>query len=55
MKKLKIYLDTSVINFLFADDVPEFRKITEDFFENKEGYFYPLILTNPMEVVYENE
>ncbi len=34
MKKLKIYLDTSVINFLFADDLPEFRKITEDFFEN---------------------
>lgn len=34
MKKLKIYLDTSVINFLFADDVPEFRKITEDFFEH---------------------
>ena len=34
MKKLKIYLDTSVINFLFADDVPEFQKITEDFFEN---------------------
>ena len=34
MKKLKIYLDTSVISFLFADDVPEFRKITEDFFEN---------------------
>ncbi|MBI4931450.1 MAG: type II toxin-antitoxin system VapC family toxin [Bacteroidetes bacterium] len=34
MKRLKIYLDTSVINFLFADDVPEFRKITEDFFEN---------------------
>ena len=42
MKKLKIYLDTSVINFLFADDVPEFKKITEDFFENyvkKERYF----------------
>jgi len=34
MKKLKIYLDTSIINFLSADDVPEFRKITEDFFEN---------------------
>ncbi|HWR58685.1 MAG TPA: PIN domain-containing protein [Thermodesulfovibrionales bacterium] len=34
MKKLRIYLDTSVINFLFADDVPEFKKITEDFFEN---------------------
>jgi len=34
MKKLKIYLDTSVINFLFVDDAPEFRKITEDFFDN---------------------
>ncbi len=34
MRKLKIYLDTSVINFLFADDVPEFKKITEDFFMN---------------------
>ncbi|HLG30651.1 MAG TPA: hypothetical protein VI387_10610, partial [Candidatus Brocadiales bacterium] len=41
MKKLKIYLDTSVINFLFADDVPEFKKITEDFFENyvKKGKY----------------
>lgn len=34
MKKLKIYLDTSVINFLFADDVPEFMKVTEEFFDN---------------------
>ena len=34
MKQLKIYLDTSVINFLFADDAPDFKKITEDFFEN---------------------
>lgn len=34
MKKLKLYLDTSVINFLFANDVPELQKITEDFFEN---------------------
>ena len=33
MKKLKLYLDTSVLNFLFADDVPEFKKITEEFFE----------------------
>ena len=32
MRKLKIYLDTSVINFLYADDAPEFRKITLDFF-----------------------
>lgn len=34
MKKLKIYLDTSVINFLFADDAPDFKRATEDFFEN---------------------
>lgn len=33
MRKLKLYLDTSVLNFLFADDVPEFKKITEEFFE----------------------
>lgn len=32
MKRLRIYLDTSVINFLFADDAPDFRKITEEFF-----------------------
>lgn len=34
MKKLKIYLDTSVISFLFADDAPDFKKMTNDFFEN---------------------
>ena len=37
MKKLKIYLDTSVINFLFADDVPELKRITEEFFDNYVG------------------
>ncbi|MBI5324178.1 MAG: hypothetical protein HZB41_02675 [Ignavibacteriae bacterium] len=39
--KLKIYLDTSIINFLFADDAPEKRDVTIDFFENfikKETY-----------------
>jgi predicted nucleic acid-binding protein len=34
MKKLKIYLDTSIINFLYIDDSPEYRKATEVFFEN---------------------
>ena len=33
-KKLKIYLDTSVINFLFADDAPDLKNITIDFFDN---------------------
>lgn len=35
MKKLKIYLDTSVINFLFADDSPEKQDITIEFFESR--------------------
>jgi predicted nucleic acid-binding protein len=34
MTKSTIYLDTSVINFLFADDAPEKKEITVDFFEN---------------------
>jgi predicted nucleic acid-binding protein len=34
MKKIKVYLDTSVINFIFADDAPDFKKATIDFFEN---------------------
>jgi len=29
-----VYLDTSVINFLFADDSPEKKEITKDFFDN---------------------
>jgi predicted nucleic acid-binding protein len=28
-----VYLDTSVINFLFATDAPELQEITHDFFE----------------------
>lgn len=32
MKKLRVYLDTSVICFLFADDAPEKREITRYFF-----------------------
>ncbi len=33
MKRLVIYLDTSVLNFLFADDAPEKRDVTVEFFE----------------------
>jgi len=41
MKRLNIYLDTSVINFLFAEDAPELKKITKDFFKNyvKKGIY----------------
>lgn len=34
MIRPRIYLDTSVINFLFHDDAPEKKEITVDFFEN---------------------
>lgn len=34
MKKLKVYLDTSIINFLFAVDSPEYMQITIDFFDH---------------------
>ncbi len=33
MKKTRIYLDTSVISFLLADDAPEKQAITQQFFE----------------------
>lgn len=34
MRKTTIYLDTSIINFLFADDAPEKQSATMEFFEN---------------------
>ena len=34
MKKLNVYLDTSVINFLFADDAPDKKSITIEFFND---------------------
>lgn len=34
MRKLKVYLDTSVVSFLFAEDSPDFRKATVEFFEH---------------------
>ena len=33
MKKLKVYLDTSIINFLKVEDSPDYRRDTELFFE----------------------
>ena len=43
--KLKIYLDTSVPNFIFADDAPEKKNITIDFFDNfiKKGKYHTYI------------
>lgn len=64
MKKLRIYLDTSVVNFLFAEDAPDFRRVTEDFFARhaqkyelfaSEGYGHTLRLLSPLEVEDENQ
>ncbi len=45
MKKLRVYLDTSIINFLFADDVPELKAATHDFFDNfiRQGIYNTFI------------
>ena len=56
-----IYLDTSVPNFLFADDSPEKKEVTVDFFDNfirkgKYNFFNELRIITPMEMVdYGNE
>jgi hypothetical protein len=34
MNKLKAYLDTSIINFLYVDGSPYYRKAIEVFFED---------------------
>jgi len=39
MNKLKIYLDTSVISFLFATDAPQFTEITKEFFVNYSNQY----------------
>jgi len=40
MKRLKVYLETSVWNFYFADDAPERRDITREFYRSlKEEKF----------------
>ncbi|NUM56389.1 MAG: hypothetical protein HUU46_22355 [Candidatus Hydrogenedentes bacterium] len=33
MKSLRIYLDTSILNFLFAEDVPHYCTATREFFD----------------------
>ena len=45
MKKLKVYLDTSVINFVYADDAPDFKKATVEFFA-RYSLQYDLYISN---------
>jgi len=37
VKTLRLYLDTPVINFLFADDAPDLMAVTKEFFETVVG------------------
>ena len=32
---MKLYIESSIINFVFADDAPERQKITKEFFASK--------------------
>ena len=36
MKKIKYYLETSIFNFIFADDSPEKKELTEKLFQKIE-------------------
>lgn len=49
MKKLKLYLETSVWNFLFADDAPEKKIATEAFFAEIERGGYSLFISDVVE------
>ena len=49
VKKLKIYLDTSIISFMYADDAPEMQSLTREFFadylDKYQVFISPLVLT----------
>ncbi len=45
MKKLKLYVETSVWNFLFADDAPEKKRDTKRFFEEVASGEYELFIS----------
>lgn len=45
MRKLKLYIETSVWNFFFADDAPEKRDITKQFFASIEEGLYEIYIS----------
>ena len=45
MKKLKLYIETSVWNFLFADDAPEKKRETQRFFDEIQSGDYELFVS----------
>ena len=46
MKKLRLYLETSVWNFCFADDAPEKKDITLKFFDEIESEDYEIFVSD---------
>jgi predicted nucleic acid-binding protein len=45
-KKLKLYLETSVWNFVFAEDAPEKQQITQKFFTEVEKGRYEIYVSD---------
>lgn len=46
MKKIKLYLDTSVPSFLFADDSPEKREVTIQFWDILKLGLYDVVISD---------
>lgn len=44
VKPLRVYVETSVWNFVFAEDVPDHREHTLQFFDQgRRGFLHPVI------------
>lgn len=46
MKRLQLYVETSVWNFYFADDAPEKKEITISFFEKVKQGEYEIFISD---------
>jgi len=49
MRRLRLYLDTSVWNFLFADDAPEKKKCTEILFSEIKAGKHSIFISTEVE------
>lgn len=46
MKKLKVYLDSSIISHLYAEDTPDKMRITEEFWKEIEQGLYEAVISS---------
>ena len=53
MKKLKLYLDTTIISFVYADDAPEKQSLTKEFL-TKHLFKYEVFISNLVLTEIEN-